>query len=1214
VIVHHIISDAASALVFLTTFEYAYNRLHNNKNIIEPIFNERFTEAFKKERLLLSEDFNAKAKKYWLDFINDIPLKVSLPYQSGVNISQAGSRIGKSIFFEFNAEDLSKLKKFSKKNKSTIFITVSAVFGMALSKYTDQEKILLSYPTNMRPPGFKNISGCFVNNLPLKIDLTKNNTLNELIYCLRNQRKEAKHYQGYSLTRIIQDKREATGINSTDFFNIGVSQTSLNVLNLNLSGVDVKPLDITENYDSISEISLCYDEYSSDVIRFKFEYRKELFDEQVMNNFVSLFKNIIIDAISEKDITISDYPALTSNDFKKVVYDWNNTNYALPESMAIFQLFENEAENNPDIVAVVCGKDKLTYLELNQKANQLARHIEDMKMHDFDSASHRTDDYLICVYLGNEIDTIVSIIAILKSGCAYVPLDVSEGIERTNNKLLSINATNIITNNRNISKLKSLASLNINIMNVSCIEKKYDFSNLEKNIKTKSLAYGIYTSGSTGTPKVSTIRHDSFLNLNSWYGDTFKFNSNSRVIVCSSFCFDLTQKNYFTTLSKGGTIYLPRLSENSFDIVSIVEMIIENDINMINCSPSSFGLIIDRFSKLKLEDKCNFNYVFLGGEPLSKTLVEKVNSLRVCDYLVNTYGPSECTDVTTYCELNLENYNVFPIGKPIRNVKHYVLNTNLDPVPIGVIGELYIGGICVGNGYLGNDQLNNEVFIQNPFLTTEDSDNKLIYKTGDLVRWLPDGNLEYIERRDFQVKINGHRIELGDIEQNISNYGGIKQAVVLCKKEDFNHLSGQEVKSRKYLLAYYVRNNHMDNQSINVTKESFESSLIAYLKEVLPGYMIPNHFIEVDRFRLTSNGKLDKKALPEPVDHINKNYLAPKNDIEYKLCKLWKDALFCEEVGVRDDFFSMGGDSITAIELTQRMNALLVDDDICFDVSDLFKYSTIESLLISLLVKDNSDSLIKELSSIDKKLRNLYFIHPGIGGCEIYRQLANRVKLDFNSYGIDNFNMLNSHQIENLNLLAKEYVNHLPKFNINSEVNLCGWSLGGQIALEMAYILEKKGFLNINVYLLDTVIQDEYLNDDSKCEPQENLDKKISDYLLSKGHDKRYVRKAMTASKSEKKIRKQELSGLLKSTKILLFKASNEDKRISYKGRNEKFVHIKNLVDNNVGKYAKQLKVISLDCDHGNILDYFVKNNINPFAMKMPLLSNELELELDTAH
>lgn len=548
--------------------------------------------------------------------------------------------------------------------------------------------------------------------------------------------------------------------------------------------------------------------------------------------------------------------------------------------------------------------------------------------------------------------------------------------------------------------------------------------------------------------------------------------------------------------------------------------------------------------------------------------------MECAETVVDEYGPTETTVGSVYA-VKRQMTRQQGIGKPYYNYKIYVLDSSKIPIPIGVIGELYIGGAGLARGYLNNEALTSERFITNPFATDQDilKGYTRLYKTGDLVRWLPDGNLEYIGRNDEQVKVRGFRIELGEIEHALTQQEGVKQACVLAKEKK------TETGSTKYLVGYYVRDDDYDSVT--------QATILSHLSRVLPEYMMPSVLIEMESFPLTINGKLDKRALPEADFSSNEEeYVEPKTEVEKLVAKIWQDVLGLDRVGVTDDFFRLGGNSILAIQVSHRMSKAMKCD---VRVADVFRLRSVAAL--SQACKQDF-SVVKPYSVIfNSNLPALIFLPPVLGGAEIYQGLADTLRTKFNCIGIDNYYHGGRQEIHSLHELAQYYLaQYESKWDLNEEVFLLGYSIGGKIALEIAWILEKRNFKRIKVILLDAWITDErfYFNPRLAEEMrQERLSQLRSEFLKSENPED--TEEKFKNIESESLLEVSLVSGRVNDAQILLFKATQNMRTLQYNST---------APYNNIELVAAKIDVINLKCTHYSLLN---SKDIATYLLDMPI-------------
>jgi len=563
--------------------------------------------------------------------------------------------------------------------------------------------------------------------------------------------------------------------------------------------------------------------------------------------------------------------------------------------ICIHKLFERQVEQTPNATAVICDNKTITYIELNQRANRLAHFLMKMNV---------GADSLVGICIERSIDMVVAIFGILKAGGAYIPLDPEYPEERLSYMLEDSKAPVLLTQEKLIGNLaqKVLTAISLDT-EWEKIAKESPDNPTGVEVTTDNLIYVIYTSGSTGKPKGSALYHRGFSNLLDWYSKEFQFNKSSRVLLMTSLSFDLTQKNIYAPLITGGKLVL--LQTQHYDASIILELISQHKITSVNCTPSSFYGLLGNSDLETLKTLSSLHYVFLGGEPISIPVLKAwIESSFFNACIVNTYGPTECTDVCVFHRIEepLKYMNTsVPIGEPVYNTELYILNEEIEMVPDGEKGELCISGIGVGAGYLHRPDLTKDRFIENPFVSGE---KHYLYKTGDLARFLPNGNIEFLGRLDHQVKIRGFRIELGEIETQLAQHEDVHETVVATHEDS---------PGDKQLVAYLV---------LKPNAVPSVNNLRRFLQSSVPDYMLPTAWIFLDQMPLNPNGKIDRHALPEPNRErpiLEQEYIPPKSAIEKYLTNMWCEILNINRIGTQDRFFELGGSSIKAIQFVGRL-------------------------------------------------------------------------------------------------------------------------------------------------------------------------------------------------------------------------------------------------------------------------------------------------------
>jgi amino acid adenylation domain-containing protein len=844
----------------------------------------------------------------------------------------------------------------------------------------------------------------------------------------------------------------------------------------------------------------------------------------------------------------------------------NETAKPYPKDKTIHQLFEEQVERTPDSPAIIFENTTLTYRELNERANRLAAWLR------FGFGIAPDDLVVLCLDRSEHMPE--AILGVLKAGAAYVPIDPGYPADRIGFILEDTRTAVVLTQARHAQKIPADTERKPLIV---CIDdlafrgnvSAFSSANLSPLCTSLNLAYVIYTSGTTGRPKGVMLQHQGVVNRIVWMNEEYPLKESDRVLQKTPYVFDVSVWELFWANWYGAAIVFAR-PDGQKDNEYMAELIEEAHITVIHFVPSMLSVFEEALeSDPGLQKQvAGLRYLFCSGEALTLQQVKRAHCLMPTTEIHNLYGPTEASVDVLYYDCNSRDISAVLIGKPIANTTVYILDEDRRPVPIGIAGELYIGGDGVARGYLNLPELTREKFITNPFQTEQEKAtgrNARLYRTGDLVRYIADGNVEYLGRNDFQVKIRGYRIELGEIESCMATYPGIKHAIVLAKEKN----------AAKYLAGYYVSDSNIDPDQLR-----------AYLSRHLPEYMVPAVYMRLDKLPLTINGKLDRKALPEPEFTTETTYEAPANDIHKKLAVIYAAVLGMPvaKIGINDDFFLLGGSSILALRLLSRANKQFQAK---LSIADIFAAKTVSELADKLSDKKAYSSEVIKLNK-GSATENIFMIHPGNAGCEVYAPLARRLEGTFNCYGVDSYNLYHADVISDLPALAAQYLEQIDKvqrINGNGSYILLGWSLGGLLALEIAAILERRGVKDIRLFLLDTIITDERLNGLSAGLQQEELKHvvtQIGNIFEHPEQSDRYL-------KAQIELSKQKASQRLRRAKVVLFKAMRPDGIFKSECAMLSKEHILNLKANNVEqclKYPeKQLRVLTLEnADHYNLL------------------------------
>ena len=814
------------------------------------------------------------------------------------------------------------LKQICREKGFTLNSILQFVWHKTLSVYGNSSQTVIGTTVSGRDlpvDDIENSVGLFINTLPL---IVNHNAGNLIVDAMKN----------------IQDKiNDIVSRSNVDLSHLskGVMKHGLfdslfvyeNYPNLKNDADQTKDkMKFEKKYD-VEKVDyplavIAHETVNDECLTFAIKYAGELFEENTISELLDLVHELLLQIGNGQVTQVADLKFLTKKQSDQI-NAWNSTDNDFPSDnreTTLHQLFEEEVMKSPDRVAVVFEDVQLTYRELNERANQLAHYLRSV-------CDIRPDD-LIALLLDKSELMIISILGVWKSGAAYVPIDPSYPDERVQFILHDTGAKVIITNQKYMKTLDPYNLIKVEINSVfGSMSNGHSRENVPSISSSSSLAYVTYTSGTSGVPKGVMKEHHSVINV--IIDLTEKYNLSScrqhfeMVLLLSQYVFEPFIRQCLMALLNSQTLLII-LQEGIYDSTEFDRLSSQHKISYVNGTASVLQGF--DFSKCK-----SLKRLIFAGEELTENCFKKLrNSYK--GIIINEYGPTECALVSTMKKFGSDESRINrSIGKPLRNVKCYVLDRNLNQLPIGAMGELHIGGIGVARGYLNRPELTSERFLPNPYRTEEEKEsgkNARIYKTGDLVRWLPNGELEYLGRNDFQVKIRGLRIELGEIETVLSSYQGVKRCVVLAKDHKNKNT---DTSSTKYLVGYYVSDSDL-----------VESDMKEFMQAKLPSYMIPHRLVHIAMIPVTINGKLDARALPDiQFSADEKNYVVPRNELEVKLCQLWSDLLCIEKIGITDDFFRLGGDSISCLQIVGRIRK---DLGVSVSVKDIFLLKTIQNL------------------------------------------------------------------------------------------------------------------------------------------------------------------------------------------------------------------------------------------------------------------------------
>jgi len=917
---HHIISDAWSMGILMRELNLLYKAYSESEEITLPELPIQYADFTLWQRSFLTEEILDQQLSYWKNQLTGIPPLLELPLDQLRPSVQTFT--GKTIKAVINPELTQKLKNLSKKSGSTLYMTLLAAFNILLYRYSGQSDLVVGSPiANRNRSEIEGLIGFFVNTLVIRTKLEGNSSFLELLNQVRKVTLDAYAHQELPFEKLVEELQPERSLSYHPLFQVMFVLQNAPMNEISLGDLTVSELEI----DSVAakfDLTLSLIERESKLSA-SWEYNTDLFAASTIERMMGHFQNLLTAIVDNPKEQVALLPILSEGEKQQILVEWNDTETEYPHDKCIHELFSEQVEKTPNAVAVVCENEQLTYQELNQRANQLAHYLQSLGV---------KPEVLVGICLERSPDLIVSLLGILKAGGAYVPLDPIYPRERLSYMLQDAKIPVLLTEHKLGKLFPEYSGRVVCLEGNSEVIKTQSKENPAREVKPDNLAYTIYTSGSTGKPKGVQICHNSVVNFLSSMKQSPGLTASDIFSAVTTISFDIAALELYLPLIVGAKLQIvPR--EIASDGYKLLKQLKESGTTAMQGTPATWEMLLT----------LDWNYplkVFCGGEALSAKLASQLRETG--SEVWNLYGPTETTIWSCLKKVTKNNFQNPSelIGRPLANTQIYILDTNLQAVPIGIPGELYISGAGLARGYLNRRELTSEKFIPNPF---DNSTNSRLYKTGDLARYLPDGNIEYIGRIDNQVKIRGFRIELGEIETTLNQHPTIEQTVIIVREDN---------PGDKRLIAYIIAK---PNQT------PVFNQLRQFLIPKLPDYMIPSTFVCLEKLPLTPNGKIDRKALPAPEKTRQKpeeTFIAPRNELEIKLTKIWEKILNIKPIGVTDNFFELGGHSLLAVRLFAKIEKAFNKK---LPLAALFQSPTIEQLATILRQEGwlpNSTSLV----------------------------------------------------------------------------------------------------------------------------------------------------------------------------------------------------------------------------------------------------------------
>jgi len=1033
---HHIISDGWSKGIFnheLSTLYTAFSQGQTSPLAPLPI---QYTDFAHWQRQWLTGKILEKQLDYWKQQLAGAPALLELPTDHPRPAIQRYQ--GQTESLQLSPSLTRQLKSLSQQSGTTLFMTLLSAFAILLYRYTGQNYIMIGTPiANRTHREIEPLIGFFVNTLVLRLKLSGHPHFDQLLRHVRRIALEAYAHQDLPFEQLVEELQPERSLSHTPLFQVMFVLQNAPMDHLELPGLTLTPLEL-ESVIAKFDLTLTLEE-TANRLEGTLEYNTDLFEKATIKRMVGHYQTLLEGVVKKPQQPIQALPLLTKTEYQQLKA-WNNTATDYPQDKCIHQLFEEQAKRTPDATALVFENQHLSYAALNRKANQLAHHLQTLGV---------KPEVLVGLCIERSIDMVIGLLGILKAGGAYLPLDPTYPVARLAFMLEDAGVGVLLTQSSLKKWLPETTALVICLDADASALSQLSTENPLSGVNPENLAYVIYTSGSTGKPKGVAIEHRNVVALLEWSKTTFTRAQVSGTLASTSLNFDVSVFELFVPLSRGGKLILV---ENALSLSRLSE---KTSVIMVNTVPSAMKELI-RVDGIP----ASVRVINLAGELFSPQLVQKLYHIPNIQHVFNIYGPTEYTVYATFTPLSKSYQERVTIGRPIANAQTYILDQNLQPVPIGVPGELHLGGAGVARGYLNRPELTAEKFIKNPF-----SEGSRLYKTGDLARYLHNGNIEYLGRIDNQVKIRGFRIELGEIEAVLAQHPAVQENIVIVHEDTYHN---------KRLVAYMV----LSEQAIETIRN--------FLKDRLPYYMIPNAFVPIEAMPLTPNGKIDSRALPAP-DTIRTPrkgaFVPPRTLIEERLACIWVEILGIEsfhigpsQINIHDNFFDLGGHSLAAARLISRVRDIF---QVALPIRYLFEYPTIAELAKCIETEPHQTEpkrwsyLVPIRPSGSSK--KPFFIVPGGGGGEV--ELIHLTKLVYllgqeqPVYGLQARGWdgkQNPHP--DVEAMATDYLKEIRTVQPEGPYLLGGECLGGLVAFEMAQQLQAQGQKVGLLVLIDTVL------------------------------------------------------------------------------------------------------------------------------------------------
>ena len=1041
---HHIISDGWSLGVLGREMAALYQAYSTGQSSPLAELGIQYADFAVWQREWLQGETLEKQLAYWREQLGgELPV-LELPIDRPRPPRQTYR--GKAAEFHLNEELSRRLKEIGRANDATLFMTLLAAFNALLWRYTHQHEILVGTPiANRNRAETESLIGFFVNTLVLCTRPRAEMSFRELLVQVRETALGAYEHQDVPFEKLVEELQPERSLSQQPLFQVLFALNDATQGEFKLAGLEASSVEVKS--DAI-KFDLCLGiEERKGLLSGAFGYNIDLFDTITIKRMVRHFELLLESIVANPEQRLSELPMLTAAE-QQAFAEWNQTEREYRSDICIHELFEEQVTRTPENVAVVFDETRISYRELNQRANQVAHYLRRLGV---------GPEMRVGILLDRSLEMIVVMLGVLKAGGAYVPLDPRYPAERLAfmiedaalkvlltqagwrerlgdsavSQVIEIDEVNWSdegTENPQVDvtsdTLRSAGGSPAVASQCATPELRASRPRSEGYVTSGNLAYVIYTSGSTGRPKGVAIEHRSAVTLLHWARETFAEEELQGVLASTSICFDLSVFELFAPLSWGGQVIL---AENALALPTLAA---KEEVRLINTVPSVLSELV-RIAELP----AGVRVVNLAGEALQRSLVDQLYEQQTIAQVVNLYGPSEDTTYSTCAVLSRGEAGRVVIGRPIANTQAYVVDAEGRIVPQGVTGELWLGGEGLARGYLQRAGLTAEKFVPDEL---SGRSGARLYRTGDLARYLADGSIDYLGRIDQQVKIRGFRIEPGEIEARLKQHAAVREVVVLVRESD----------SDRQLVAYVVA-----ATEANLSGDLTDEALRDYLREKLPDYMIPSAFILLDEIPLTPNGKINRQALLALAKNRNEHetaFVAPRDELELRIGRLWEDVLNVRPIGITDNFFERGGHSLLAVRMMAQLSRQMGRE---LPLALILQKQTVQALAAFLRqeIEPHDTSPLIAIQPHGRK-PPFFCVHPAGGGIICYSALSRHLGDEQPFYGIQTPGLdgVAQQPLTRIESMAARYIKELRAVQGEGPYMLGGWSLGGVVAFEMA--------------------------------------------------------------------------------------------------------------------------------------------------------------------